>query len=97
KTHGTGKSTRWVHIPHKKRELRETGQLKAGPTAEQLEQFKQILMGLPQRTAVVNVLANKPVILHSVEVPDAFRSVEAHLKAIEWLKQRMLELRDYIV
>ena len=94
---GTATSKRWVHISHAQREVQETGQLKAGPSTEQLQQYQQLIMGLPARTAVVNVLANDPVVIRSADMPSAFESAAAASKSIDWLKQQMLDRRDYIV
>lgn len=94
---GTSRSKRKVHIPHKKREIRETGQLRAGPTNEQLRRFEQIITGLQPRTAVVNAGREHPVILESRDLPNAYRSAEANAEAVEWLKKQMLRIREYMV
>lgn len=90
------KSTRWVHIPHKNREEVETGQLRAGPSAEQLERFKTILMELPARHAIVKRRGKPPVFIRSIDVPDPYMSESGRHKALQWLKRTLLGLRPYL-
>ncbi len=90
-----GKTIRWVQIPHKKRESVETGQLRAGPTGEQLEKFKAILMELRPQHAIVKLQGRRPLFIRSVDVPDAYATMAVQAKALRWLKRELLVRRPY--
>ena len=88
---------RWVHLASKIREVQETGQLKCGPTAEQLAARQALLMELPPRFAVVKRPGSPALFIRTRDVPDAFTSAQALSRSVEWVKKMMLQLHDYVM
>ncbi len=100
--HGTGGnenestswSLRWAQIRKTIREQVETGQLRQA-VADQLESYIQQLFSLGRRQAAV-LSGTESFFLETLEVPDAFASPEALMKAVEWAKLRLRELHPYL-
>ena len=79
---GWSVSKRWVHLATKVREVQETGQLKSGPTAEQLAARQAVLMELPPRVAVVKRAGSPAVFVRTRDVPDAFATPQALARSV---------------
>lgn len=95
--HGWSRTKKWVHLARKIRELQATGQLQDGPTSEQMEYFRTLIMELPPRHAIVKRQAMEAVPIRSADVPDAFSSPEAMVRSVEWLKRQLLSLHPYLM
>jgi len=94
RTEGHSVAHRHAQVRRVLRELQRTGQLEMS-LADQLMRFAQRLFSLQRREAVV-LSGNDAIDLLTAEVPDPFVSAEALVRAAEWAKRRLMELRPYL-
>ena len=75
------------------REKVETGMLK---DPNQLDKFVQKIMTLGRRQAIVR-LPNERIAfeIFTADVPDAFASIEAQMKVVEWVKRELYAIHPY--
>lgn len=87
-------SLRFAQIHQTIRELQNTGQLETGLN-EQLAKFAQVLASLERRQAVV-LAGTDSFVIESIDVPDPFRSPEALMRSIEWVKSELAQVHPYL-
>jgi hypothetical protein len=102
RTHGEGGgdsqgitiSHRFAQVQKVVREIQKTGQLEQS-VADQVEEFGQVIYSLAKRHAVALCGTDASLIM-TLDVPDPFASPEALVKAVEWAKRELAQLRDYL-
>ncbi len=93
-SHGITINHKMVHLEKIVRERQKTGMLERS-VADQIARFAQQISGQAQRNATARVGAGKAVQIETIEVKQPFRSQEAQIRAVEWLRRELFRTHDY--
>ena len=99
-THGhgesetVGESEKLLPLPKLVHVVQDTGQL-VDSVADQYEKLGSDLTSLPRQEGFVRVRGGKALRFRTADVPDAFASPEAQMKAVAWIKRRLQQTHDY--
>lgn len=93
-TAGGSESEKLLPLPKLVHVVQDTGQL-VDSVADQYEKLGGELTSLPRQEGFVRIQGSKAVHFRTADVPDAFSSPEAQMKAVAWIKRRLHQAHDY--
>jgi len=93
--HGHSASLKLVPLARHRSEKQFTGSLKRS-ISDQLEEGRQKIAGLKTRQMIVKLQNQDEAIeVESLPMPHPFKSEEAHLNAIAWIKRQIFQIHPY--
>jgi hypothetical protein len=93
-TAGLSESEKLLPLPKLVHVKQDTGQL-IDSVADQYEKLGSELTSLPRQEGFVRIRGGKALRFRTADVPDAFASPEAQMKAVAWMKRRLYQTHDY--
>lgn len=91
---GFGESEKLLPMPILVHVDQDTGQLKDS-VADQYERLGSELTALPRQEGFARVRGGKAFRFRTADVPDAFLSPEAQMKAVRWIKKLLYQTHEY--